>query len=435
MTFVLLMVMGLVCASGVMFVYAADTIITVDNVDAGFSSARGEPPTAWTTSTAPTIRYGASTAQQDARTTPSANDYAKWTPTITEAGEYYIYMTWQESVNRPSAAPLEIAYDGGVYNHFVNQQIGNGWQLLGKFPLSVGTNNYVKITAENGGIIMADAVRFVKVNTQAPSENIIDNVGHVEFTKSATGWSIISTSDSWGNNKSVIGTVGATNIWARWKPAIAKTGYYNIYMYFVGGATTRPPNTAVAIKGADGISNTTVDQKNNSKVWVLIGRYKLSAGVDNYVEISAATVEGATRIEADAVKFVLDEATAEPAPSFDLANNKYNKIVGEVGTEINSLESGEIEFVADITNNTVNILESPKTVTLLVALYNGTQLSDVQFISQPIGLLQTANVKKSIIVPDVGPEALSGYYIKTFLWDDLVKAKPLTTVSPLEPLE
>ena len=85
------------------------------------------------------------------------------TPTITAAGNYEVYMRWTSDPNRPNAAPVTVKYNGGSSSvtPTVNQQKeGGSWQLLGVFPFSTGTGNYVEIAASNAGSTIADAVMF-----------------------------------------------------------------------------------------------------------------------------------------------------------------------------------------------------------------------------------------------------------------------------------
>jgi hypothetical protein len=138
---------------------SAETII-VDNVSSGFTYA---PTAAWSSATTPSGFYGSS-YRFDPTTTADTGLFAQWKPTITTAGYYHIYMRWVAASNRPAAAPLEIAYDGGTQldtTRTVNQQVNGGvWVLVGTYYLSAGSGNYVKIKGDSAGKTVADAVRF-----------------------------------------------------------------------------------------------------------------------------------------------------------------------------------------------------------------------------------------------------------------------------------
>ncbi|MGG1516666.1 family 43 glycosylhydrolase [Paenibacillus oryzisoli] len=136
--------------------------IIIDNGETGFTT-----DSSWTTSTSVSGYYGTNYKHDGTSGADSSSRWAKWTPQITTAGRYNIYMRWvNDPVNhlRPDAAPVEIKYDGGTdTSKSVNQQINNGtWVLIGTYDLSAGTNNYVKILATDAGYTIADAVKFVK---------------------------------------------------------------------------------------------------------------------------------------------------------------------------------------------------------------------------------------------------------------------------------
>ncbi|HEY0943897.1 MAG TPA: DNRLRE domain-containing protein [Opitutaceae bacterium] len=138
---------------------AADPII-VDNTDPGFTYT---PTSAWTTSTSTSGYYGAN-YRIDTTTGADTGLAAKWTPAITVAGYYHVYLRWTAAPNRPAAAPLEIAWQGGAKldaTRTVDQQINGGqWVFLGTYYFSAGTGNYVKIRGTSPGQTVADAALF-----------------------------------------------------------------------------------------------------------------------------------------------------------------------------------------------------------------------------------------------------------------------------------
>ena len=144
---------------GLLACVSAETI-TVDNLSSGFTYT---PTAAWSIASSPTGFYG-SNYLFDPTTTADTGLAAKWRPTITTAGYYHIYMRWVAASNRPAAAPLEIAYEGGAHldtTRTVNQQINGGvWVFIGTYYLSTGTGNHVKIKGDWAGKTVADAVRF-----------------------------------------------------------------------------------------------------------------------------------------------------------------------------------------------------------------------------------------------------------------------------------
>ena len=96
----------------------------------------------------------------------AVTDTAKFVTTIPLDGTYNVYAWWVANAYRATDAPYTIHYDGGAQNETVrvNEQINGGqWNLLGPYYLTAGTDNYVVISADADGYVMADAVRFEPV--------------------------------------------------------------------------------------------------------------------------------------------------------------------------------------------------------------------------------------------------------------------------------
>lgn len=137
---------------------ATPSEIVIDNTDTGFTT-----DSAWSASTSTSGYVGSNYLHDGTAGADAATRWAKWTPTVLTTGHYDIYMNWTASSNRPSAAPLEIGYNGGTdTSKTVNQQTNGGtWVLVGNYSLTAGTTNYVKIIATSSGYTIADAVRLV----------------------------------------------------------------------------------------------------------------------------------------------------------------------------------------------------------------------------------------------------------------------------------
>jgi subtilisin family serine protease/chitodextrinase len=134
------------------------TNIVIDNNEANF-----ETDSPWTVSTNPPGFYGTGCLSDGTPGANPASRWAKWTPNIIKAGSYDVYMRWTSDLDRPDAAPLEIAYDGGTdTSRTVNQQNNDAsWVLVGKYVFVVGTSGYIKIIATDEGNTIADAVKLV----------------------------------------------------------------------------------------------------------------------------------------------------------------------------------------------------------------------------------------------------------------------------------
>ncbi|OME87774.1 hypothetical protein BK120_00090 [Paenibacillus sp. FSL A5-0031] len=90
----------------------------------------------------------------------------KWTPTITEAGEYEVFIfKIANSTASDKDVDIEIVYEGGTISTEQDWTTGSsGWVSLGKYPFAAGTSGYVMINGELSGTATytrADAVKFV----------------------------------------------------------------------------------------------------------------------------------------------------------------------------------------------------------------------------------------------------------------------------------
>lgn len=284
-------------AHGVVMVKIAGTnaavpaSLVVDNTDAGWSS-----DSAWATSSSTAGYTGANYAMDGTAGADSSSRWAKWTPSIAVAGYYNIYMNWTAFSNRPTAAPVQIQYNGGFdTSKTVNQQANGGtWVLLGNYDLS-GGGNYVKILATNAGYTIADAVKFEVTDLVIDNEN-------AEFTTDSAWSASSATAGYLGSNYLTDGTAGANPAtrWAKWTPDIPVAGHYNIYLNWTA-YPNRPSAAPLEIKYNGGTDTSkTVNQQANGGTWVLVGNYSLAAGTSNYVKL-LATASGYT--VADAVRF------------------------------------------------------------------------------------------------------------------------------------
>jgi uncharacterized protein YjdB len=134
--------------------------LIVDNLDAGFTS---DSP--WTASTFSGSRFGANYFHDG----NSKGRWAKWTPYITVAGEYNVYMLWNASSSRTYSASLEINYDNGKdAAKTVNQTLNdNMWVWIGKYSFAEGNSGYLKLTTKGDNTAIADAVKFTLASTDA----------------------------------------------------------------------------------------------------------------------------------------------------------------------------------------------------------------------------------------------------------------------------
>src|SRR5207247_1614101 len=100
---------------------------------------------------------------------------ASWLPALTQAGWFDVYAWWTAASNRAAAAPYTIRHLDGVNVVSVDQRASGGqWNLLGRYALTAGAQDYVSLQNDVpvGSVVSADAVRLVYAQ---PVETIVDN--------------------------------------------------------------------------------------------------------------------------------------------------------------------------------------------------------------------------------------------------------------------
>lgn len=309
--------------------------IIVDNADSGFTFT---PQAAWTDSTHVPGYYG-SNYKGDVSSGADTGVAAKWTPTITDAGYYKIYMWWSAADNRPDAAPIEIKYFNGQKTDTsltVNQTINGGqWVYLGTYYLGTNGQDYVKIKGDDAGYTAADAVMFElsqKLSTPpkawpsvtpepAPeplplnTEIIIDNKSP-EFSSfidgKATAWKTSNeTPGMIGTDYAVCSTNGNWN-YAKYTPVLTTPGTYEVFINWTAHPN-RADEVGIVVEHRGGVDTSqTVNMKQNGGQWNSIGQYQMQGAGKDYVSI-VCDDEG--NVVADAVKFKLIAYDTPAAPS------------------------------------------------------------------------------------------------------------------------
>lgn len=103
-------------------------------------------------------------------TVQNQTNVAKWTPTISEAGEYEVSAWWVAGTNRSNQVTYTVRDRFGSTNVLVNQEINGGqWNVLGTFSFQTGTGGFVTLNTAlasdegvSGTVASADSIRFVK---------------------------------------------------------------------------------------------------------------------------------------------------------------------------------------------------------------------------------------------------------------------------------
>jgi hypothetical protein len=83
-----------------------------------------------------------------------------FTPRLPANGAYFVYVRNVPGSDRASNVPVSVAGKSMT----VDQRSGTGWKLLGQFNL-VNGDSVVISNSGTSGMVVADAVRFVKTNS------------------------------------------------------------------------------------------------------------------------------------------------------------------------------------------------------------------------------------------------------------------------------
>lgn len=145
---------------------SASAAIVVDNQDSGFTILGGT----WSIETTP-VPFG-----DDYRSHAAGVDTDRvwFTPDLPLAGSYQVFLTWpdvptEDTVAVALSTTADVVHSGGTNSVDVGQRnppnadltiSGTDFELLGVFSFLAGTSGYVDLSANAGGIVMADAVAF-----------------------------------------------------------------------------------------------------------------------------------------------------------------------------------------------------------------------------------------------------------------------------------
>jgi hypothetical protein len=263
--------------------------VIIDNAPAGQSGNGRSFTGSWCTSGAPNP-----VGTNSLYSCGAGLDTYRWTPTIPVMHAYDVYVRWTSHPNRSTSVPVSVVHAAGTTVTHFNQKTGGGvWVSLGRFILAQGT--YVQVSDINGQA-GADAVRFVPV----PGEIVIDNAnaGVQGGGRTFTGkWCLSSAPSPFGPN-SLYSCGGGLDTY-RWTPNITAIGPYDVYVRWTSHPN-RSTSVPISVHHASGTTTKTYNERTGGAVWILHGRYGLSAGTQGYVQVSDVNGQAA----ADAVRFV-----------------------------------------------------------------------------------------------------------------------------------
>lgn len=313
--------------------------VTVDNMDAGFSSSGATYVEDSWTGTCRGIRG-------DARWTPSRNppgvgdvDWVVYTPTLPSAGSYRVYVHfprfhteawWGESLQDTANARYQITHDGGTTVVSIAQD--NNWCQwipLGQFNFAPGAGQRVYLGDYTGGesprrAVLADAVKWVRVSDGL--EIIVDDSGgDASFGLSdAAAWTVqtdpwhpdgcrpVGRSAEWMISR----YPGYTNdiYWAWWRPNLLYDGPYDVEAMWPRFYTGMPDTSNALYKVHDVGGTTAVPrvQTDHWCTWTSLGRFTFDPGQAGAVYLGNYTGENPqTSLILDAVRWVYREDTSQ----------------------------------------------------------------------------------------------------------------------------
>ncbi len=140
------------------------TGIIVDNMDPA-ATLTGS----WATGTATRGYWGANYAHDD--NADKGENMATFTPELSKAGTYEVYLRWSAHPNRATNVPVDVIHPAGT-NTFKLDQTRNGgkWVHLLTTNFNAGTGASLRIrTTGTSGHVIADAARWVLVTEKANS--------------------------------------------------------------------------------------------------------------------------------------------------------------------------------------------------------------------------------------------------------------------------
>lgn len=140
----------------------------VDNADT--SGVTLTPAGGWTASTT-TPGYYRTNYLQDGNTGATGGRSVRFTPTITTAANYQLFLRWSAASNRATLVPVDIVCATGTVPWSVNQQEDNGtWMPQGIYSFNTGSGGSVLVRNDGAnGYVTADAAKFVRIMPALPA--------------------------------------------------------------------------------------------------------------------------------------------------------------------------------------------------------------------------------------------------------------------------
>lgn len=170
--------------------------IVIDNLDPGWTNTSPNSNTWSAGSVAEVPKIGTNylyRAGDGLLTESSITRKCRWTPNLSTAGTYDVYVFYQKGTNRNTAAPYKVYYNGGVVTSIQDQYQaepnGGGWFLIGQdLPFLAGTAGYVELTtlSLDTKYVSADAAKWVFKTAADTTAPVVNSVTDDKYTTSTT---------------------------------------------------------------------------------------------------------------------------------------------------------------------------------------------------------------------------------------------------------
>jgi hypothetical protein len=295
----------------------------------------------------------------------------RWTPNLPLSGYYSVYYYLPNGgSSRPTNAPYTVSGAGGTKTYLVDQRPASGgvWIPLGLHRFNQGASGYVQLDDNANGEVVADAVKFVYMDTFSP-----DGITSIRIAA--------------GNRQIRIGES-------------LKLAVYG-----------KDENGNELDLTADGASiQYTIDHPEV----VSVANGVITGIAEGQVSVRAEWTSGGKVLKTEAISLLVGPQFVVEGPVFtDSAGNILTAITtGTVKTSINVMNSTDFH----------------KRVTLVVAHYSPAGLVNQTKSEAVVGKYSSATLNVSMVLP----EQTEGHYLKVFVWDSTVYMRPLAATSLLQ---
>tara|TARA_R110002096_G_scaffold16106_28_gene55176 strand:- start:7737 stop:9260 length:1524 start_codon:yes stop_codon:yes gene_type:complete len=279
--------------------------VIVDNTNMSGYSETGN----WSTSTSP--GFWQANSRYASAYNPSPDNKATFRPNLLQDGQYEVYAWWVQGGNRsPGAAFVVTDLTGSTTVNLDQRDNGKQWNLIGTFNFRSGTDGSVVLSAKQSAVgtsnpssvvVMADAVRFVRVGNLDIQEVIVDNTDPGFSAPSRDWFTGDYTSGFLGSNYHARPTEYVSDP-ASWSLGLPVAGQWEVFARWTIGSN-RTRSAPFFIRHNGGTATRYVNQRTSGGQWVSLGTYEFATGVSTKVQLSCWTDPGAFVI-ADAVRFV-----------------------------------------------------------------------------------------------------------------------------------